>query len=99
MRVNCIAPNLVDTLLLRRSLPQAFLQDVVADRAPMGRIAPPVEIVSAALMLLSDPSSYITRITRVVLPVDGGLSAGFFTHQQGVDLPSTRLLEAGVYTE
>lgn len=96
IRVNCIAPNLVDTPLLRRGMPQAFLENVVVDRTPMGRIARPEEIASAALMLLSDASSYITG---VVLPVDGGLSAGFFTHQQGADLSSTRLLDAGVYKE
>lgn len=96
VRVNCIAPNLVDTPLLRRGMPQAFLEKVVVDRTPMGRIACPNEIASATLMLLSDASSYITG---VALPVDGGLSAGFFTHQQGADLSSIRLLEAGVYTE
>lgn len=96
VRVNCIAPNLVDTPLLRRGMPPAFLQEVVVDRTPMGRIAWPEEIASAALMLLSDASSYITG---VVLPVDGGLSAGFFTHRQGADLSSTRLLEVGIYTE
>ncbi|MCV0394898.1 MAG: SDR family oxidoreductase [Rhizobiaceae bacterium] len=96
VRVNCIAPAFVDTPLLRANMPPAFIEDVVQDRTPLGRMARPDEIASAALMLLSDASSYITG---VILPIDGGLTAGYFTRKQGGDYSSKRLLEAGVYTE
>lgn len=96
VRVNCVAPQMVDTPMLRRGIPAAFLENVVVDRTPMGRIALPKEVASASLMLLSDAASYITG---VVLPVDGGLTAGYFTRRQGADLSSSRLLEAGQYSE
>jgi hypothetical protein len=45
---------------------------------------------------LSDAASYITG---ALLPVDGGLCAGFYTNRQGADLGSNALLSAGVYAE
>lgn len=64
------------------------------DRTPLGRMAMPDEIANVALMLLSEACSYITGI---VLPIDGGLTAGFFTRMQGGDYSSNKLLAAGVY--
>jgi NAD(P)-dependent dehydrogenase (short-subunit alcohol dehydrogenase family) len=96
VRVNCIAPSFVDTPLLRRNMPPNFIQSVVNDRTPLGRMGLPEEMASAALMLLSDAASYITG---AVIPIDGGLTAGFFTRKQGGDYSSKKLLEAGVYTE
>lgn len=96
VRVNCVAPNLVDTPMVRTGLPGKFLTEVVYDRTPMGRMAQPSEIAGVALMLLSDAASFING---VFLPVDGGLTAGAFTHDQGADLSSTALLASGVYSE
>lgn len=96
VRVNCIAPGLVDTPLLRAGMPANFIDNVVLDRTPLGRMAKPEEIASVALMLLSDAASYLTG---AVVPIDGGLTAGFFTRKQGADYSSRRLLDAGVYTE
>ena len=96
VRVNCIAPSFVDTPLLRRNMPPNFIESVVNDRTPLGRMGRPEEMASVALMLLSDAASYVTG---TVIPVDGGLTAGFFTRKQGGDYSSKALLEAGVYTE
>lgn len=96
IRVNCIAPGLVDTPLLRAGMPPNFVENVVLDRTPLGRMARPEEIASVALMLLSDASSYLTG---AIVPIDGGLSAGFFTRKQGGDYSSRRLLDAGIYSE
>lgn len=96
VRVNCVAPSFVDTPLMRRGVPEAYLRRVVLDRTPLGRIAQPQEIAAAALMLLSDASSYISGH---VLVVDGAMSAGYLTSQGGDDLSSNRLLAAGVYSE
>lgn len=87
IRVNCIAPGLVDTPLLRRSVPSAFISQVIEDRTPLGRMARSEEVASAALMLLSDAASYITG---AVVPVDGGATAGVFTAEQGANLSSVR---------
>jgi NAD(P)-dependent dehydrogenase (short-subunit alcohol dehydrogenase family) len=95
VRVNCVAPTMVDTPLVRRGIPPYFL-DVVTDRTPMGRIASPEDIALSVLMLLSDAAAYING---VVLPVDGGLTAGYFTRRSGADLSSKSLLEAGHYQE
>jgi NAD(P)-dependent dehydrogenase (short-subunit alcohol dehydrogenase family) len=95
VRVNCIAPAFVDTPLLRANMPLSFI-DSINDRTPLGRMSMPGEIASVALMLLSDACSYVTG---VVLPIDGGLTSGFFTRKQGGDYSSKKLLAAGVYTE
>jgi NAD(P)-dependent dehydrogenase (short-subunit alcohol dehydrogenase family) len=49
-----------------------MLDQVLARRIPMARMAEPEEIASAALFLASDAASYITGHT---LLVDGGLLA------------------------
>ena len=96
IRVNGVAPSPVDTPMVQRGLPPAFITQVVEDRTPMGRMARPDEIASASLMLLSDAASFVHG---VMLPVDGGLMAGPFTRRQGADMGSRRLLEAGVYSD
>ncbi len=96
IRVNGIAPGPVDTPMVARGLPPAFISEVVEDRTPLGRLARPDEVASALLMLLSDAASFVHG---VMLPVDGGLMAGPFTHRQGADMGSKRLLEAGIYSD
>ncbi len=94
LRVNAIAPGSVLTPM--QGMPAAFIRNVANDRTPLGRLAAPEEIAAATLMLLSEAASYVNG---AILPVDGGLSVGLFTHRQGADLSSKRLLEAGVYSE
>lgn len=96
IRVNAVAPSPVDSPMVRRGLPPRFVDDVVLDRTPLGRLARAEEIASASLMLLSDAASFVTG---VIVPVDGGMTAGPFTHRQGADLGSKRLLEAGIYSD
>lgn len=96
VRVNGIAPGPVDTPLLRRNLPPAFVSSVFEDRIPLGRMARADEIAGASLMLLSDAASFVNG---AMLVVDGGMTAGPYTRRQGADMGSRRLLEAGVYSE
>jgi NAD(P)-dependent dehydrogenase (short-subunit alcohol dehydrogenase family) len=96
IRVNAVAPNGVDTPLVRRGIPPGFVSDVLENRTPLGRMARPEEISAVVLFLLSDAASYVTG---AVVPVDGGLTAGFYTNRQGADLASAALLAGGVYTE
>ncbi|MEC3911888.1 SDR family NAD(P)-dependent oxidoreductase [Sphingobium sp. CR2-8] len=93
LRVNCIAPTIVDTPLVRRGLPDYFL-DVVVDRTPAARIGQADDIANVVLMLLDDDASYVNG---AVIPVDGGISVGFFNRLSGADLQSNQLLNAGIY--
>jgi NAD(P)-dependent dehydrogenase (short-subunit alcohol dehydrogenase family) len=69
VRVNAIAPGLVDTELLVGKIDDSGKQRV-AESTPMGRLATPLDIANAFLFLASDLSSYVTG---VVLDVNGGL--------------------------
>lgn len=73
IRVNAIAPGLVDTRLASALVHDESLSAEWKTRTPLGRIAKPEEIAGAALYLASDASSFTTG---EVLVVDGGLSAG-----------------------
>ena len=73
VRVNAIAPGYVRTPLVNAVIREGKLEEKrIAERTPMGRLARPEEIASAAVFLLSDEASYITGVT---LPVDGGFLA------------------------
>jgi NAD(P)-dependent dehydrogenase (short-subunit alcohol dehydrogenase family) len=96
IRVNAVAPNGVDTPLVHKGIPPRFLEEVLKSRTPLGRLALPEEVAAVVLFLLSDAASYVTG---AVLPVDGGLCAGFYTNRQGADLASVSLLAAGTYAE
>ena len=96
IRVNAVAPNGVDTPLVRKGIPPGFLANVLETRTPLGRMGRPEEIAAVVMFLLSDAASYVTG---AMVPVDGGLTAGFYTNAQGADMASASLLAAGIYTE
>jgi 3-oxoacyl-[acyl-carrier protein] reductase len=72
VRVNCVAPGLIETEMAR-TLPDAAAQRLIAD-TPMGRIGQPEEIAALIRFLLSEESSFMTGETlaasggRVTLP-------------------------------
>ncbi|TDQ31231.1 SDR family NAD(P)-dependent oxidoreductase [Zeaxanthinibacter enoshimensis] len=70
IRVNVIAPSLVDTPLSSRLLSNEKKQEAMADRHPLKRFGKPSDIASMATFLLSDNSSWMTGQT---LGVDGGM--------------------------
>ena len=76
VRANCIAPGTVDTPIWaeRKAVNPNVMQEL-AVWYPLGRVGQPDDIANAALFLVSDAASWITG---VVLPVDGGLTAGLF---------------------
>ena len=71
VRVNCIAPGLVQTDFARYLWENPDLLKQVTDPAPLKRIGQPDEIAGAAVYLASPASSYMTGQTLVV---DGGIT-------------------------
>ena len=69
VRVNAVAPGMVDTDLLVGKIDDAGKRRV-AESIPLGRLASAQDIANACLFLASDQSAYITG---VVLDVSGGL--------------------------
>jgi NAD(P)-dependent dehydrogenase (short-subunit alcohol dehydrogenase family) len=77
VRVNALCPGPVETPLVMRLFeedPAAYERRRV--HLPMGRLARPREVASAALFLASDESSYVNGTTFLV---DGGLTAAYVT--------------------
>ena len=70
IRVNAIAPGLVDTKLAA-AIVQSDIAKEMDGRTPLGRHAQPEEIVGAAVYLASGDSSFTTG---AVLVVDGGFT-------------------------
>ena len=63
--VNCIAPGIIDTDMIKESPLDKILPSI-----PMGRIGRPEEVAGLAIFLLSESASYITR---QVISVNGGM--------------------------
>jgi NAD(P)-dependent dehydrogenase (short-subunit alcohol dehydrogenase family) len=71
IRVNALAPGTILTHHLQAAGEQA--QRGAAAATPMGRIGTTTEVANTVLWLCSDQASFITGI---VVPIDGGQSAG-----------------------
>jgi len=67
IRVNCIAPALIETELLRQNTPE--LIGPILKQTTLGRYCKPEEIAEAVLFFASDEASYIVGQS---LHVDGG---------------------------
>lgn len=72
IRINCIAPSLVDTPLAASLLNTEQKKEANALRHPLKRIGSPADIANMAAFLLSEKASWITG---QVLHVDGGMSS------------------------
>jgi NAD(P)-dependent dehydrogenase (short-subunit alcohol dehydrogenase family) len=77
IRCNCICPGTVDSPWVGRLLAQADDSDArraqLVARQPMGRLARPVEVATAALYLASEDAAFVTGSEFVI---DGGILAG-----------------------
>ncbi|MGJ3253957.1 MAG: SDR family NAD(P)-dependent oxidoreductase [Elainellaceae cyanobacterium] len=78
--VNAIAPGTVLTPAVT-NIPDNPEVQFVSRRTPLGRLAESDEIASAFHFLASDEAAYITG---AILPVDGGITAGW----ESYDLPA-----------
>jgi NAD(P)-dependent dehydrogenase (short-subunit alcohol dehydrogenase family) len=72
IRVNAIAPGLVETRFASALIEDPGLRAHFTDRAMLGRHGQPDEIAGAAVYLLSDAASYMTG---QVMVIDGGMTA------------------------
>ena len=66
--VNCIAPGLIETNMIRDMIPEIY--EKIIERTPMHRTGKPEEIAAAAIFLLSEEAGYITK---QVISVNGGM--------------------------
>ncbi len=71
IRVNCIAPSLVDTPLAGRLLNNDKKREMMSVRHPLKRVGNAEDIANLAVFLLSDKSTWVTG---QIMGVDGGMS-------------------------
>jgi len=64
--VNCVAPGLIDTQMIKDAP-----KELILDAIPMRRIGRPEDVAAAVSFLCSDDAAYITR---QVLSVNGGMA-------------------------
>ena len=67
VRVNCIAPGVIDTRMMDEHSEETKAQ--LADETPLGRLGTPQDVAHACAFLLGDGAAFITG---QVLGVDGG---------------------------
>jgi NAD(P)-dependent dehydrogenase (short-subunit alcohol dehydrogenase family) len=72
IRVNAIAPGLVETKFASALVNNPAILDRIVSRTPLGRHAQPPELAGAAVYLLSDAASFTTGTTLVI---DGGVTS------------------------
>jgi 3alpha(or 20beta)-hydroxysteroid dehydrogenase len=72
IRVNAIAPGLIDTPMIRRRDGDTGFLDALAEQVPLGRAGDAEDVARAALYLASDDAAYVTGTTLII---DGGVMA------------------------
>jgi glucose 1-dehydrogenase len=80
VRVNAIAPGVIETPLTEQSLGDGTTADWIVSCVPVGRVGRPEDIAAVASFLASDDAEYVTGIS---VPVDGGWTLGWFRKPQG----------------
>ncbi|GHC57269.1 SDR family NAD(P)-dependent oxidoreductase [Roseibacillus persicicus] len=73
IRVNAVAPGTIRTPAVE-GIPDNPEIPFVEGRTPLGRLGEPEEVARVVLFLASEAASYITG---AIVPVDGGISAGW----------------------
>jgi NAD(P)-dependent dehydrogenase (short-subunit alcohol dehydrogenase family) len=74
IRVNAVAPGEIATRMMARIADDPYLRALSVSRIPAGRMGEAEDVADVIVWLLSDGARYVNG---VVIPVDGGLSAGY----------------------
>jgi NAD(P)-dependent dehydrogenase (short-subunit alcohol dehydrogenase family) len=75
IRVNAVAPGVIETEIIQRNIARGVLrEETFSRRIPAGRLGRPEELAEAVYFLASEASSYIVGQTLIV---DGGFTVSF----------------------
>ncbi|QEL24721.1 SDR family oxidoreductase [Bosea sp. F3-2] len=72
IRVNAVAPGIIDTPMVRNGFAQQFnaLVEGAAVRTPLGRLGRPEDVANVIAFLLSDGAAFVTG---ALIPITGGI--------------------------
>ncbi|MEU0486751.1 SDR family NAD(P)-dependent oxidoreductase [Streptosporangium sp. NPDC006013] len=75
IRVNAVAPGLIETPATRAKIAAGAFDDLVTRSRPLPRVGQPIDVARVVAFLASDEAAFVTGLT---IPVDGGWSSTHF---------------------
>ncbi len=75
IRVNAVAPGLIETPATAARIATGTFDDLVTRSRPLARVGQPIDVARVIAFLASDEADFVTGLT---VPVDGGWSSTHF---------------------
>jgi len=75
IRVNAVAPGLIETPATRAKIAAGVFDDLVTRSRPLPRVGQPIDVARVVAFLASDEAAFVTGLT---IPVDGGWTSTHF---------------------